>query len=162
MCWAPGDVLRTTTRSDASHACGGRDGELDHGGGRVSATGERATRCGELGGEEEEVGCCARPMLAGTGRREWGRRRGDRGERSREQDRGKDEREREFFRDERERVVGWEWIGPAWVDGAVVDTIRPCSESLHSTTPLPELVELQFKTVEQLFPNSTAPEISWS
>ena len=55
MRWGPGDVLRTTTRSDASHACGGRDGELDRGGGRVSATGERATGCGELGGEEEEV-----------------------------------------------------------------------------------------------------------
>ena len=48
-------MLRTTTRSDASHACGGRDGELDRGGGRVSATGERATGCGDLGGEEEEV-----------------------------------------------------------------------------------------------------------
>ena len=55
MHWGPGGVLRTTTRSDASHACGGRDGELDRGGGRVSATGERATGCGELGGEEEEV-----------------------------------------------------------------------------------------------------------
>lgn len=40
--------------------------------------------------------------------------------------------------------------------------IRPCSEHLHSTTPLRELMELQFKFAEQLFRGSAAPEILWS
>ena len=43
-----------------------------------------------------------------------------------------------------------------------VHRLRPCSEHLHSTTPLPELVELQLKTAEQLFLDSIAPGISWS
>ena len=55
-------------RSDASHACGGRDGELDRGGGRVSATGERATGCGDLGGEEEEVQGLTTVVERGRGR----------------------------------------------------------------------------------------------
>ncbi|KAM3240727.1 hypothetical protein ACQJBY_054014 [Aegilops geniculata] len=38
----------------------------------------------------------------------------------------------------------------------------PCSENLHSTTPLPEWVELLLKVAELLFPGSATPGISRS
>ena len=75
----------------------------------------------DLDGGEGGAGlgeCCVRPVLAGTGRRGWRQRRGDRGDRSRGGvDRGTCEFVRVFF-------LGMRESGGVGVDRARVDRAK--------------------------------------